>query len=261
MKRGESLSLDSGRGRLVVTLANDGELAARLEKGESMGWIFRLEERLEEAHDLEVILTGGKRTVRLETRVKQVFRSGKDLHGTMLEVLSQHEEDQREVSTATTRIGSVADPPTVDQERPVKRVGETLGASSVFDIKKLDPPAKVRLAAKATRPQRQILLRDSSAQIALSLLNNPQIEAKEVVELAKNPQSASGVLQRIARDRRWSGNYEILLALVKNPRTPSPLAVRFVDQLRKGDLRDLAKSQALRENVRKAILRVYLKRG
>jgi hypothetical protein len=49
------------------------------------------------------------------------------------------------------------------------------------------------------------------------------------------------VLQRIAQDRRFSGNYEIQLALVKNPKTPSPIATRIIELLRTSDLRDLAR--------------------
>ena len=81
-----------------------------------------------------------------------------------------------------------------------------------------------------------------------------------MIELIKNPQTSGGLLQRVANDQRWSGNYEVQLALVKNPQTPSPVALRMIDLMRTSDLRFLAKSQALRENVRKAALRVYLKR-
>ncbi len=95
----------------------------------------------------------------------------------------------------------------------------------------------------------------------MALLSNPRIEPKEVLQIAKNPQASSGVLQRIAQDRRFSGNHEIQLALVKNPKTPSPIATRMIEVLRTSDLRDLAKSQSLRENIRKAALRVYLRRS
>ena len=68
------------------------------------------------------------------------------------------------------------------------------------------------------------------------------------------------VLQRIAKDRRWSTSYEIRLALVKNPQTPTPLALRMLDTLRERDLRTLAKAGAAREAIRGAALRKVVKR-
>ncbi len=69
------------------------------------------------------------------------------------------------------------------------------------------------------------------------------------------------MLQRIAKDRRWSTNYEIRLALVKNPQTPTPLALRMLDTLRERDLRVLAKGSTVREAIRGAALRKVIRQG
>ena len=138
--------------------------------------------------------------------------------------------------------------------------GEMQGASPVFRIRQMNVSQKMRLAASATRGERQILLRDGSPQVLMGLLANPRIEDKEVLALAKNSSASSGVLQRIAKDRRWSGNYDIRLALVKNPQTPTPLALRMLEMLRERDLRMLAKTGAVREAIRGAALRKVIKR-
>jgi len=132
-------------------------------------------------------------------------------------------------------------------------------ASPVFRIKQLDPAKKMMLAMKADRAERQILSRDISPQVLLGLLSNPRIEAEEVLAIVKSTHASAGVLQRVAGERRWMGSAEIRTAVVRNPKTPTPLAIRLLDTLPIGELRDMAKMGALREDVRRAAFRVYTK--
>jgi hypothetical protein len=50
-------------------------------------------------------------------------------------------------------------------------------------------------------------------------------------------------------------------ALVLSPKTPTPLVLKLLEGLRTPDLGALAKSGRVREPIRKAALRIYLKRG
>ena len=69
------------------------------------------------------------------------------------------------------------------------------------------------------------------------------------------------ILQRIASDSRWNGNQEILALVARHPKTPSVFASRLLPSLRTSDLRMMAKmSSGLREIVRKAALREYMRR-
>ena len=247
--------LDRANGRLLLELANDAELADLLQRSRAAGVKARLRERLDEGEELQLAIASRARRVELPCRVRQVFRSGAEHWGTMLEVLDWAPAD--EVADGDHEATSEGGPEAAD----VERVGETQGTSAIFAIKKLNPTQRALMASKASRPERQALLRDRNPQVLMALLNHPRLESKEVAELVKNPQVPAGVLQRIAGDRRYSGNYEIQLGLVKNPRTPSPVAIRLVELLRRGDLRDLAKSQSLREDLRRVVLRVYLKRS
>jgi hypothetical protein len=157
------------------------------------------------------------------------------------------------------REGSPSNEPPDDPSDSVG--GEMQGTSPVFRIRQMNVSQKMQLASKATVGERQILLRDGSPQVLMGLLANPRIEDKEVLALAKSSSASSGVLQRIAKDRRWSTNYEIRVALVKNPQTPTPLAVRMLDTLRERELRVMAKGSAVREVIRAAALRKVIKLG
>ena len=136
---------------------------------------------------------------------------------------------------------------------------EHLGASPVFRIKQLDPAKKMMLAMKADRAERQVLCRDTSPQVLLGLLSNPRIELEDVLAIVKSTHVTPGILQRVAGERRWMSSAEIRTAVVRNPKTPAPLAVRLLDSLPITELREMAKMGSLREDVRRAAFRVYQK--
>lgn len=153
--------------------------------------------------------------------------------------------------------------PTALKLRPARAesAGEVEGTSPIFQIKKMNVSQKARLATRAGRSERQILLRESSAQVLQGLLFNPRIEGKEVLQIVKSTHSNAPILQRVAGDARWGKNAEILATVAKNPKTPTPFAIRLIDKLRTSDLRVMAKmSSGMREAVRRAALREYLKR-
>ena len=60
------------------------------------------------------------------------------------------------------------------------------------------------------------------------------------------------LLKAIGDRREWAQRPDVALALVRNPRTPVPLAIRMLDFLSPGDLRRLAKGTSLRMPVLRA---------
>ena len=138
--------------------------------------------------------------------------------------------------------------------------GEAHGASPIHRIRAMDVPQRIMLASRASRGERQILCRESSPQVLLQLLANPRLEAGDVLQIAKSVHANGAILQRIASERRWSGNTEIVAAVVRNPKTPTPLAIKLVELVPTSELREMAKMGALREPVRRAAFRTYQKR-
>ena len=193
------------------------------------------------------------REITVESEVHQVFRSGATEHGVALRPLT--EIPAPKTTAATTSSAEVA--PEVTAEGSTQRT-EMTGAAIALEIRRLNVSQRMRLATRAGRLERQILLRDNSPQVLMSLLANPRIDEQEVRDLVRSPHAASGVLQHVAKDRRWSSNYEIRLSLVRNPKTPTPLAQRLLPSLRQPDLQILAKSPNVREAIKGAALRLYL---
>ena len=111
---------------------------------------------------------------------------------------------------------------------------------------------KIQLALHGDKSQRIALLRDPNKMIHGYVLRNPQIQLDEVVTVARMTTVAVDVLTFIASRREWAERSEIALALVRNPKTPVPLAVRMLDHISPSELRQLAKQANVREPIARA---------
>lgn len=124
-------------------------------------------------------------------------------------------------------------------------------------IRQLPVPARLKLTRGATRSLRTILLRDTNAQVAVSVIINNSLSDQEVEHTASNRSVVEEVLEAIARRREWVGKYNIMKSLIQNPRTPLPTALRFVPKLAVRDLRDIGRDRNVADAVRSTALRLY----
>jgi hypothetical protein len=124
-------------------------------------------------------------------------------------------------------------------------------------IRLLPVPVRLKLARGAPRTLRAILLRDSNGQVAVSALLHNNLSDQEVEQAAANRAVAEEVLETIAKKREWVNRYSISKALVWNPRTPLPTALRLVPKLGVRDLRELGRDRNVADAVRSTALRLY----
>jgi hypothetical protein len=124
-------------------------------------------------------------------------------------------------------------------------------------IRTLPIPARLRLARGAPRTLRAILLRDSNVQVALATLLHNSFSDQEVEQTASSRAVVEEVLEAIAKKREWGNRYNIIKALVWNPRTPLPTSLRLVPKLAVRDLRDLGRDRNVPDAVRSTALRLY----
>jgi len=104
---------------------------------------------------------------------------------------------------------------------------------------------KLDLARKAGKEARSILMRDTNRLVQLAVIDSPKITESEVLLIASNRQIHDEVLRHISTNREWMKNYQIKLALVNNPKTPLPIALKQMPYLKQRDLALLAKSRAV----------------
>jgi hypothetical protein len=144
---------------------------------------------------------------------------------------------------------------TAPQEDAAKNV-------NVWDrIRALTHAEKIILASKADRQERAVLAQDNDSQILYYLLKNPRITAEEVLRIARLTSISAQVADLIAKTTQWSSNQEIRSALVNNPRTPTPLALKLLPTLPEPDIRQIAKSTAVSQALKQAALRIVISRG
>lgn len=156
----------------------------------------------------------------------------------------------------------------VDDEIVVKAVDAalTLPAEGEVDektglsegqIRLLPVPIRVRLTRNASRTLRQLLIRDSNAQVAVGVLQYNSIPDSELEGIARNRSVCEEVLDYIAKRREWMGKYPIIKALVVNPKTPVAVSMRILPRLSVRDLREVGRDRNIPDAVRSNALRLY----
>jgi len=147
----------------------------------------------------------------------------------------------------------------LDSVRELPATGEIEEKTGLSEgqIRLLPVPARLKLARGAPRSLRAILLRDTNAQVAVSVILNNSLSDQEVEQTANNRAVVEEVLETIAKKREWVGRYTVMKSLVCNPRTPLPTSLRLVPRLAVRDLRELGRDRNVPDAVRSTALRLY----
>ena len=162
------------------------------------------------------------------------------------------EEDEEGPSAAEVEAA-------LEAARKVEASGEVDEETGLSDsqIRALPIPVRVKLARSGSKSLRKILIRDPNPQVALAVFAGPTLSEQEVEKIASNRGVIGDVLEAISRRRDWIGKYRILSAVVHNPRTPLPVALKLVNRLAVRDLSNLARDRNVAEPVRSTAQRLY----
>jgi hypothetical protein len=150
------------------------------------------------------------------------------------------------------------DEPLLDNSDPVD-LGEEdeTRESATQKLAKMGFSARLKAAVKGSREMRAMLIRDPNKMISTSVLSSPKLSEPEVESFAKMASLSEDVLRIIATNRAWTKNYNIVLGLAKNPKTPVALSMQFLQRLSNKDLAQVSVdrnvSEALRIAARKKV--------
>ncbi len=117
-------------------------------------------------------------------------------------------------------------------------------------IAKLGVSERIKLATLGNKEARTILMRDPNKLVQAAVIGSPRITDGEVMNLAHSKTTSDEVLRRIYMSREWTRQYAIKLALVKNPKVPMAIAMRFLSTLRDSEVKDLANNKNVPSQVR-----------
>ena len=119
---------------------------------------------------------------------------------------------------------------------------------------------KIDRALKGTKEERTLLIRDSNKVVAMAVIQSPKITEQEVAAIAGMRNVHKDVLRYIAKNRQFLKKYKIVLALVKNPKTPPDIALTLLNRLGEKDLKFLVRDRSISEFVRQASSRLLKSR-
>jgi hypothetical protein len=111
-------------------------------------------------------------------------------------------------------------------------------------LKALTVSQKMQLALSASREERLALIRDPNRTLHVFVLKNPRIGIDEVQYASKLPGLSPDAIKLISEHQEWGRNAVVCSALVRNPKTPLPIALKLLERIPASDLRTLAKGGA-----------------
>jgi hypothetical protein len=128
-----------------------------------------------------------------------------------------------------------------DETAPPLEEGKRLNFAQ--RIIKMSIAEKIKLATKGNKEARGYLLRDSNKLVAVAAVRSPKITDPEILAISNSRQAHDDVLRVVYGNREWVKMYPVKLALVKNPKVPLPIAMKFLSTLRESEVKELARDK------------------
>ena len=129
-----------------------------------------------------------------------------------------------------------------------KRIAEEI---IVARLPQLPMGQKLTLARRGTARVAGAILAQGQPQAIQIALNNALLRESQVLKVLAKAEVRGDVVAAIAQHPKWSCQYTVRMALVRNPHTPIPCLLAFLSQLNRSDLRELARTPVLAAHLRK----------
>lgn len=139
----------------------------------------------------------------------------------------------------------------------IRRVAEEVILARVPHL-----PVGEKLTLARRGPSRVVgaLLADGHAQAIKLALANAFLTESQILKVLAKPGVPERVITAIAQHPKWSSQYNVRVALVRNPHTPVPCVLVFLPDLTLRDLKDVATLEGLASHSRKYIQRELARR-
>jgi hypothetical protein len=153
--------------------------------------------------------------------------------------------------TPAAAAGVETDSPLVDTAPPVESKTDAEDEkSTVQRIAGLNIAQRISVAMKGSREERSILIRDPNKIVAVAVLSSPKMTETEIEGIARMGSVSDEILRMIAANRAWTKNYQVVVALTKNAKTPLAVSMNLLSRLNEKDLRMLSTDRNVPETLR-----------
>jgi len=117
-------------------------------------------------------------------------------------------------------------------------------------VEELSLGEKIALARRAPRRVILSLFHSDDPKVLRSVLGNLTLIEQDAVNIAGASKTSGDVLAYLALHPKWGVRRAVRQALIRNPRTPVPVALRLIGGLPRRDLQDLIRDAAVPKIVR-----------
>ncbi len=122
---------------------------------------------------------------------------------------------------------------------PLKRAAETLLKSRIEVMALGERIALAHIASPAVIPA---LLGDPSPEVLSALLRNGKVTEENVLALVAGERTSAAALSAVGSCARWASRRSVMMALLRNSRTPTAVTLRFLGSLSGKDLSEVLAS-------------------
>jgi len=112
---------------------------------------------------------------------------------------------------------------------------------------------KISLARRGTGRLAASLLITPDLELIRAALENPYLTEGQLLKVLAHEGLPSAVVENLAQHERWSHQYHLRLALIRNPLTPFSRVLAFIPDMAVPDLRDICLDHRMPQTVRKYI--------
>lgn len=110
---------------------------------------------------------------------------------------------------------------------------------------------KITLSRRGPARVAGLLLAEGHPLVVPVALDNAQLTAAQILKVLAREAVPESVVQAIAQHRKWSCDYNVRLALVRNPATVLAVSLSYLPELAVSDLSELAAPGIVPERLRK----------
>jgi hypothetical protein len=120
---------------------------------------------------------------------------------------------------------------------------------------------KLTLARRGPARVAGAILAEGHPQAMKLALNNPFLTESQVLKVLAKPGVPERVVWAIAQHRKWSRQYNVRVALVRNAHTPATAVMGFLRDLTQRDLRDISGIEQLAPHLRRQVQKELARRA
>ena len=171
----------------------------------------------------------------------------------VVEAMVAAEEYERESATSAPPAGAA------DHSEPEEEDGSQKQA--MFRIMDMTTAEKVKLAFLGSAEERVILLRDSNRVVASSVLKSPRVSDKDAEVYANMRSLSEELIVMISNKRDWMRNYQVMLGVVRHPKSPPRITMNLMPLVKDRELKLLSKDRNLPETTRQQVRRTFQARS